>query len=128
MNDRIDDTPSGENPPFSGQALYPIGYGREAQSELKFRQALKANEREARALAIRYDASRDEALQAKLAKTASLWRMSHQVRTPLHSVPGFAQLLKTSNLDDEQLEAVGNIRGGSPPARADQPGASTPRG
>lgn len=151
MNDRIDDTPSGEDSPFSAfaplvvrddsttsgaddgypprlsgeagwtgafnhryraildvdrQALDPIGSRRDAQSEKEFRQALKANEREARALAIHYDAARDEALQANLARTAGLWRMSHGLRTPLHSVPGFAQVREMGNFDDDQLGAV----------------------
>ena len=77
-----------------GRASYLIGSWRDAQAEVEASQALEASEREARELAARYAASRDEAQEANLAKTVFLSRMSHELRTPLNAVLGFAQLLE----------------------------------
>ncbi len=54
-------------------------------------------------------AARREAEQANLAKSQFLSRMSHDLRTPLNAVLGFAQLLKAESLSVEQLEAVTQI-------------------
>ncbi len=58
-------------------------------------------------------AARLEAERANRAKSEFLSRMSHDLRTPLNAVLGFAQLLAADNLVDEQLECVRQIlRGG----------------
>ena len=54
-------------------------------------------------------AARSEAEQANRAKSQFLSRMSHDLRTPLNAVLGFAQLLNAESLSAEQLEAVAQI-------------------
>ncbi|MCA9321486.1 MAG: response regulator [Planctomycetes bacterium] len=51
----------------------------------------------------------EEARQAARAKSEFLAVMSHELRTPLNGVLGMAQILQTSNLDDEQTELVEEI-------------------
>ena len=50
-----------------------------------------------------------EAERASTAKSEFLSRMSHQLRTPLNSVLGFAQLLGMDDLAEPQHEAVAHI-------------------
>ena len=95
-----------------GTALYLIGSWRDAQAEMDVRQALEDREREARGLAARYEAARDEALVANMAKTEFLSSVSHELRTPLNAVLGFAQVLGMGALDADQREAVAHIRAG----------------
>ena len=52
--------------------------------------------------------AREEAERANRAKTAFLSRMSHEVRTPLNSILGFAQLL-VDDLDGTDRESVERI-------------------
>ena len=54
-------------------------------------------------------AAKLEAEQANNAKSQFLSRMSHDLRTPLNAVLGFAQLLKADPLTDEQIESVTQI-------------------
>ena len=54
-------------------------------------------------------AAKAEAEQANNAKSQFLSRMSHDLRTPLNAVLGFAQLLKADPLSVEQLESVSQI-------------------
>src|ERR1700683_4628009 len=56
-------------------------------------------------------AARDEALKATQAKNTFLSSTSHQLRTPLNSVLGFAQLLLLSDLSDEDHEGAEQILG-----------------
>ena len=57
--------------------------------------------------------ARLEAERANRAKSDFLSRMSHDLRTPLNAVLGFAQLLVADGLNDEQNECVRQIlRGG----------------
>jgi signal transduction histidine kinase len=53
--------------------------------------------------------ARSEAEQANRAKSQFLSRMSHDLRTPLNAVLGFAQLLKAETMSTEQLEGVTQI-------------------
>lgn len=55
------------------------------------------------------DRSRQEADRANQAKSEFLSRMSHELRTPLNAVLGFAQLMETSPLSDEDREGVDHI-------------------
>jgi len=53
--------------------------------------------------------ARQEADRANLAKSEFLSRMSHELRTPLNAVLGFAQLMETSPLSDEDRDGVDHI-------------------
>ena len=53
--------------------------------------------------------SKEEAERANRAKSEFLSRMSHELRTPLNAVLGFAQLLTSGRLDDEQRDNVHQI-------------------
>jgi len=47
-----------------------------------------------------------EALEANASKSLFLANMSHEIRTPLNGIVGFTELLKSTNLDDEQKEFI----------------------
>ncbi|MBI1352606.1 MAG: PAS domain S-box protein [Actinomycetales bacterium] len=96
----------------NGRMQYVVSAWRDAQAVIEYREALTRSERDARELAQRYEAARNDAMQASHAKTAFLSRMSHELRTPLNAVIGFAQLLALDPLTDEQLEAVDQIQTG----------------
>lgn len=53
--------------------------------------------------------ARIEADRANLFKTEFLSRMSHELRTPLNAILGFAQLLETDDLTQDQLESTDQI-------------------
>lgn len=57
-------------------------------------------------------AARLEAERANRAKSDFLSRMSHDLRTPLNAVLGFAQLLAADTLTEEQEDSVRQIRRG----------------
>jgi signal transduction histidine kinase/ActR/RegA family two-component response regulator len=56
-------------------------------------------------------AARDEALRATQAKTKFLSSTSHELRTPMNSILGFAQLLEISDLNAEDQDSVVHILG-----------------
>jgi len=45
-----------------------------------------------------------QALEANESKSLFLANMSHEIRTPLNGIVGFTELLKNTNLNDEQVE------------------------
>ena len=50
-----------------------------------------------------------QALEANESKSLFLANMSHEIRTPLNGIVGFTELLKSTDLNDEQLEFTGII-------------------
>ncbi len=52
---------------------------------------------------------KQSALQANEAKSLFLANMSHEIRTPLNGIVGFTELLKTTELSDEQQEFLSII-------------------
>ncbi len=54
-------------------------------------------------------ASRNEALEASRLKTEFVANMSHEIRTPLNGVLGLAQLMRNTDLSEEQAELLAMI-------------------
>ena len=54
--------------------------------------------------------SKEMADQANKTKSLFLANMSHEIRTPLNGIVGFTKFLKSTNLDNEQLDFVNIIR------------------
>jgi len=75
-----------------GQELGALWMFRDATDRVLYQEAL------ARA--------RDEAIAASDAKSQFLASMSHEIRTPMHGVIATADLLRMTDLDDEQSELV----------------------
>ena len=50
-----------------------------------------------------------QALEANESKSLFLANMSHEIRTPLNGIVGFTELLKSTDLNGEQLEFIGII-------------------
>jgi len=84
----------------------------DAEESHRVREALESAEKQSQQLAQSYQAARDEAFRANIAKTTFLSRMSHELRTPLNAVIGFAQLLAMDDLTEDQRDAVRQIRAG----------------
>jgi PAS domain S-box-containing protein len=55
--------------------------------------------------------AKEEAERANLAKSEFLSRTSHELRTPMNAALGFAQILKMTELTEEQNESVEHILG-----------------
>jgi PAS domain S-box-containing protein len=82
-----------------------VGYALDIADRKAAQQALEHARQEA--VAARHDAER-----ANQAKSDFLSRMSHDLRTPLNSILGFAQVLELDPLGPEQAENVAQILSG----------------
>jgi signal transduction histidine kinase/ligand-binding sensor domain-containing protein/CheY-like chemotaxis protein len=60
-------------------------------------------------LLLELEAKRGAAEAANYSKSLFLARMSHEIRTPMNSVIGFADMLKDTDLNEEQREYIRNI-------------------
>ena len=72
--------------------------------------ALLAVLRRLRARNAELDVERDRALAADRAKSEFLTTVSHELRTPMNGVLGVAQILETTELDEDQAELVGVLK------------------
>ncbi len=57
--------------------------------------------------------AQQEAKQAEVAKSEFLANMSHEIRTPLNGIIGMAQLLQTSDFNNEQQEMIDTVSSSS---------------
>ena len=72
----------------------------------KMRLQILEDTRSLRQTTIQSQDERDEAVRANVAKNQFLANVSHELRIPLHSVLGYANLLTDTTLDQEQREYV----------------------
>ena len=79
-----------------------VGYTLDVADRKAAEEALEQARREA-------VAARDEAQRANQAKSNFLSRMSHDLRTPLNSILGFAQVLELDSLGPDQADHVAQI-------------------
>lgn len=75
-----------------------------ATSEL--RNTLKTVEKQNTAL----ESARQKEHEANQAKSEFLANISHEIRTPMNAVIGFADILKETNLDEQQAEYISTIK------------------
>ncbi|MGH2750990.1 MAG: hybrid sensor histidine kinase/response regulator [Actinomycetota bacterium] len=93
----------------SGSLTGTLGYATDVTDRMTVLAVLRGAHAEMQSLNQELIEARDAADAANRAKSEFLSGMSHEVRTPLNAILGFAQLLEMANLADDEREGIGEI-------------------
>ena len=101
-----------------GAPLFVLSFGLREWSSVRVERALRRElqqlnidlERRVRKRTEQLATARDQAEAANHAKSEFLAAMSHEIRTPLHGLLGMAQLLRETDVTDEQENYVGIVQ------------------
>ena len=83
-----------------------LSYSRDLREEKANEKKMRENAETRRKLEIQNEASQ----AASLAKSQFLASMSHEIRTPMNTIIGLLDLMRTDNLDEQQVEYIKDIK------------------